>query len=78
VTISDTCPDVRRRQTELLRRATPAQRFAIAESLTATVARLSRRALERRHPDATRTEIDRMFAELHYGKQLTRRLMGDP
>jgi hypothetical protein len=73
---ADTHPDVADRQVELMRSASAARRFAAVRSLTGTVAMLSRRALRRRHPDATEAEIDRAFAELHYGSDLVERLMG--
>lgn len=74
---SDTRPEAAARQVELLRSATPAQRFGIARSLTMTVGMLSRRAIRRRHPDATEAQLDRLFVEIHYGAALARRLLGD-
>lgn len=73
---ADTHPAVAERQVELMRRAGVARRFAAVRSLTGTVAMLSRRALRRRRPDASEAEIDRAFAELHYGPALVERLMG--
>ncbi len=64
------------RQVELVRGASVARRFESARSLTRTVAALSRRALRRRNPEATEAEIDRAFADLHYGTDLVNRLMG--
>ena len=75
--MSDTSPAALARQVELMRAAGPARRFGLACSLTHTVCELSRRALRRRNPDATKAELDRAFAELHYGEALVRRLMGD-
>lgn len=75
---NDTHPAARARQIELLRAAGPARRFGVARSLTRTVCALSRRAIRRRHPDATEAELNRMFVELHCGAELARRLMGDP
>ena len=63
--ISDTHPEARQHQVELMRRATPAQRFAAVRSLSATVASLSRRALRRRMPDATEEKIGLAFVGLH-------------
>ena len=74
---SDTHPATRARQLELLRATGPARRFGIARSLTRATAGLSRRALRRRHPEATEAELDRAFVELHYGADLARRLLGD-
>lgn len=75
---TDTHPDILARQVELVRGASVARRFETVRSLTRSVAALSRRALRRRHPGATQAEIDRSFAELHFGAALTRRLMGEP
>ena len=75
--ITDTSAEALARQVELVRAASVARRFETARSLTRIVAALSRRALRRRNPDATEAEIDRAFAELHYGAALVRRLMGD-
>ena len=76
MTVSDTAPTILLRQVELVRQATVARRFQSARSLTRTVTALSRRALRRRNPDATEAELDRAFAELHYGTDLVERLMG--
>lgn len=75
---SDTHPDALKYQIGLLRAAGPARRFGVARSLTRTVGALSRRALQRRRPDATKAELDRAFVELHYGTALARRLLGEP
>ena len=72
--ITDTHPKAAQVQLELMRRATPAERFAAARSLSNTVASLSRRALRRRMPDATDAEIGLAFVALHYGNDLARKL----
>jgi hypothetical protein len=63
----DTDPNARQRQVDLMRDATPAQRFAAVRSLSTTVASLSRRALRRSMPDASEEDIDLAFVALHYG-----------
>jgi len=78
VALSDTHPAARAHQIALLRAASPARRFGIARSLTLHMAALSRRALRRRNPDASEAELDRLFAEFHYGRAQVRRLMGEP
>ena len=70
----DTDPDALQRQVELMRSATPAQRFAAMRSLTATVASLSRRALRRSMPDAAEEDIDIAFVALHYGDAVAAQL----
>ena len=72
---SDTLSVAAARQIELMRAAGPAGRFSVARSLTRTVAFLSRRALRRRHLQATEKEIDRAFVALHYGEELARKLL---
>lgn len=74
MSILDTHPSVLQRQVELMRDATPAQRFAKVRSLSATVALLSRRALRRSMPGASEEEIDLAFAALHYGDAIAARL----
>jgi hypothetical protein len=64
-------------QVSLMRAAGPRRRLAVARSLTRQVGMLSRRALRRRNPDASSSELDRAFAELHYGDALVRRLLGE-
>ena len=72
--ISDTHPDAAKRQVELSRQATVAQRFARARSLSATVAALSRRALRRTLDDPTDEEVDIAFVALHYGDALAQQV----
>lgn len=56
-------------QIGLLREASPARRLRAVRSLSCSVIELSRRALRRRHPDATEDEIDIAFVALHYGPE---------
>ena len=71
---ADTDAEAERVQLDLLRAATPARRAALAIALTATTIGLSRRALERQAPGATREEIDLRFVELNYGPELAAEL----
>ena len=71
---SDAHPEAERVQIELLRKATTAQRFALARSLTATTIGLARRAIARANPDLSRQEVDLKFVELHYGRDLASRV----
>jgi len=61
-------------QTELLRRATPARRFATAMALSRMVIHHSRRALRRLHPDWSEREIGLEWVALHYGRDLADRV----
>jgi len=71
---SDTHPEAERVQIDLLRRASTAERFALACSLTATAVSLARRAIARANPDFSPREVDLKFVELHYGKELASRV----
>ncbi len=75
--LGDTDPEAARVQLELLRRASPARRVALALSLSRTVLGLSRRGLERRSPSASEEEISLRFVELHYGRDLAEELRQD-
>lgn len=68
--MNDTSPAAAEFQIGLLREASPARRVRAVRSLSRSVIELSRRALRRRHPDATEDEIDIAFVEVHYGPAL--------
>lgn len=57
-------------QLELLRRAGPARRFALARSLSASVIELSRHAIRERNPELSEQEVGLRFVALHYGEDL--------
>jgi hypothetical protein len=71
---ADTHPEAERAQIDLLRKATLSQRFARACSLTATTIALARRAIARANPGLSPGEVDLMFVEVHYGRELAARL----
>ncbi len=68
--LTDTDPHVMEMQIELLRRAGPARRAAIALAMTTMAVKLSRAAIQRIHPDWSEQEVALMWAEVHYGKEL--------
>ena len=68
--LNDTSPEVEEMQIRMLRRASTAQRFARARSLTNTVIHLSRQAIGRNQPALSDREIKLEFISLHYGKEL--------
>jgi hypothetical protein len=72
--LSDTHPSAEQVQVDLLRKATSAERLAKSLSLTATVVDLSRRAIARANPHLDRHEVDMLWVELNYGKDLAKRL----
>lgn len=71
---TDTHPEAERVQIDLLRKASPARRLSVVRSLSRTIIELSRRAIRRRMPEASETELALAFVELHYGGELARRL----
>lgn len=70
----DTTPEAARVQMELLRRATVAQRFRPTRSLSQMAMELARRALRRRMPEASETEVNLAFVALWYGQDLAEEL----
>jgi hypothetical protein len=72
--LSDTHPDAEKVQIELSRRATGAQKIAQMRSLTSLVIGLSRRAIARANPHFDRHEVEMLWVELNYGKDLAKRL----
>lgn len=67
---SDTHPEAEAVRLELLRKASVAQRASLMRSLTRTAVASSRRALRRARPDANQQELDLLFVELNYGREL--------
>jgi hypothetical protein len=61
-------------QIELMRRAGPQRRAALALRLSDEVFALARRAIERRHPELDKTGRDIEFVRIHYGAELAARL----
>jgi hypothetical protein len=74
---SDTSPEAERVQIELLRRAGPTRRFALARSLSQTVMQLARGGIRRRHPDADEEEVGLIFIATHYGQELAEQVRAD-
>jgi hypothetical protein len=72
--LSDTDPEAAQVQLELLRRATPARRLALALSLSRSVIELSRAGIAGRMPGAGERDVGLRFVSLHYGEQLAREL----
>ena len=75
--LTDTDPEAARVQLELLRRATPARRLALALSLSRSVLELSREGIARREPGASAQEVGLQFVELHYGRGLAAELRAE-
>ena len=71
---SDTDTDTEEEMIRLLRKASPSKRFELADALTASAIELSRRALARRRPDASRQEILLEWIGLHYGAEIEKEM----
>jgi hypothetical protein len=72
--LDDTSAAANRVQIGLLRAATPARRFALMRSLSATVLHLSRRAIAEADPSLSGREVLLRWAEVHYGRDLAGRV----
>jgi hypothetical protein len=66
----DTSPEAERVQIELIRKASDIKRFALVSSLSETLIQLSRENIRRLHPQTNKEELDVLFVELYYGKEL--------
>ena len=62
---------------ELLRYMKPSERSAVSRRLTIDLFRRQREELRRANPDAAKREIDVLFVELNYGKDLANRVRDD-
>lgn len=74
--VNDTSPKAQARYEELLRAQTPAQRLAIAMSLTRAVRTLALAGIRAAHPDASAREVDARLAARMYGPAVAMRLFG--
>jgi hypothetical protein len=72
--LSDTHPDAERVQVNLVRQLSGAQKITQSRSLTALAIGLSRRAIARANPHLDRREVDLLWVEYTYGKDLASRL----
>ncbi len=72
--LSDTHPEAERVQIELLRQTTGAEKVAQLRSLTSLVIGLSRRAIARANPGLDQREVNMLWIEYTYGKDLAARL----
>src|SRR5262245_5531084 len=67
---SDTTFDAEQVQLRLLRAKLPSERGSLAVRLSAEVIRAAKRAIARRNPKLTESQIGQQFVELHYGQQV--------
>lgn len=72
--LEESHPTTELKQAEILRRMGGPRRLAVMASLSAAVIRLSRRAIRRTRPHASKAELDIAFIELVYGRELADRV----
>jgi hypothetical protein len=72
--LTDTNPAAEEFQISLFRRASSSEKLALAFSLSETVIQLSKRAIARANPGMSKRELDIVFVELHYGKELAEKV----
>ena len=72
--MDDTTAETRRVQIELLRRAGPRRRAAMASGLTNRCLWQARRGIAQAHPELSEVERQLLFLEVHYGRDLARRV----
>lgn len=72
--LDDTHPEARRVQIELLRKAGPERRLAMSLHWTDSILQLARQGIARARPQLSESELGIFFVEVHYGRDLARRL----
>ena len=70
----DTHPDAERVLISLIRKKSAAEKLRQVFSLSQTVIRLSKRAIARANPGLNDEQINLLFIEYHYGKDLADRV----
>jgi hypothetical protein len=73
----DTSPEAERVQIELIRKASPAKRFAIMEAWSQFLIEANKQSVRRNHPDLGEEEIGLIFVANNYGQALADRLRSD-
>ena len=74
--MNDTSPAAQRRYDELLRQRTPAQRLAIAMSLSRAVRTMAIAGIRAANPNASARKITVYLAARLYGEEVAKRLFG--
>ena len=70
----DTTPEAEKVQIELIRASSISRRISRVRSLSQTVMFLSLRAIQRANPSMNEREVNLVFVEYHYGKDIAQRL----
>ena len=73
----DTSPEAERVQIELIRKASPAKRFAIMEAWSQFLIEANKLGIRRAHPNLSEEEIGLIFVANNYGQVLADRLRAD-
>ncbi|MGZ3626419.1 MAG: hypothetical protein ACXVDN_01960 [Ktedonobacteraceae bacterium] len=73
----DTSPVMERVQIELIRKASPAKRFAMMQAWSELLIEANEQRIHKDHPDASEDEISLIFVAQHYGQELADRLRAD-
>jgi hypothetical protein len=74
--VNDTSAVAQSRYDELLRAQTPAERLAIAMSLTRAVRTVAVAGIRAAHPNASAGEVDARLVARLYGPEIARRIFG--
>ncbi len=74
--LSDTSPEARAVQDEILRKLTPADRLQIVSDLTVGIQNMAFAALRQEHPDLSDDEIWLILAARRLGDDVVRRVYG--
>ena len=70
----DTNPAIEKVQIELLRKASVARRLELAFSLSQAALELAREGIRMANPGVSKENLDLIFVELNYGKELADRV----
>jgi hypothetical protein len=73
-TVNDTPREVQRIHARLLRQAGPFRRAILASALTNSALARARRGIAAAHPEMSELERRLLFVEVHYGRDLARRV----
>lgn len=74
MSLSDTHPKAEKVLIELARKATPAEKLAMMRSWSRVISKLAWRGIRRANPELSDREIDLLFVEHCYDKDLADRL----
>jgi len=73
----DTSPEAERVQIELIRKMSPTRKLNLVRSMTRTMIQASRENIRSLHPHLSEEELNLLFIELYYGKDLSDRVRVD-